>query len=85
MRSEQAESRWRHEGYVPTFNEYLENGAYSSAALLSMAQILIGVEQADENAYKWAMNNDNKFSIALEISTRLYNDITTNEVNMLEF
>ncbi|XVF83186.1 hypothetical protein PTKIN_Ptkin16aG0113800 [Pterospermum kingtungense] len=79
VRSEQAESRWRHEGYVPTFDEYLENGAYSSTALLSMANILIGVEQADENAYKWVTNNNNKFSKALQISSRLYNDITTNE------
>ncbi|XP_021278901.1 probable terpene synthase 6 [Herrania umbratica] len=75
----QVEAQWRHEGHLPTFDEYLENGAYSSAGILAMTQILVGMEEADESAYEWIINDDNKISKALPISTRLYNDIVTNE------
>ncbi|XVF78077.1 hypothetical protein PTKIN_Ptkin14bG0099500 [Pterospermum kingtungense] len=78
--AELVEAQWRHEKYVPTFDEYLENGLYTGAGLVAMTQIMIGMEESNKNAYEWAINNDNKFPKALQVSSRLYNDIVTNEV-----
>ncbi|XWS20740.1 hypothetical protein CRYUN_Cryun31cG0128700 [Craigia yunnanensis] len=74
-----AQARWVHEGYLPTFDEYLEIALKSSAAIVSVSLALIGMEEADENAYQWLINNDNKIHKALNILTRLYDDIMTNE------
>ncbi|OMO90643.1 hypothetical protein CCACVL1_07328 [Corchorus capsularis] len=38
--AEQLEARWRHEKYVPTFDEYLENGMYSGCSRMAFAQIM---------------------------------------------
>ncbi|TYI80433.1 hypothetical protein E1A91_D05G087200v1, partial [Gossypium mustelinum] len=46
---------------------------------LAMTQILIGMEEADQNAFHWILNSNNKFLKALQICSRLYNDIVTNE------
>ncbi|XVF59040.1 hypothetical protein PTKIN_Ptkin07bG0242200 [Pterospermum kingtungense] len=40
---------------------------------------MIGIEESDKNAYEWVANDNNKFRRALQISTRLSNDILTNE------
>ncbi|XWS20737.1 hypothetical protein CRYUN_Cryun31cG0128200 [Craigia yunnanensis] len=74
-----AQARWVHEGYLPTFDEYLEIALKSSAAIVSVSQGLIGIEEADENAYQWLINSDNKIHKALNIHARLYDDIMTNE------
>ncbi|KAK8645458.1 hypothetical protein V6N13_119286 [Hibiscus sabdariffa] len=79
VKAEQVECRWRHQGVVPTFEEYLEVGAYTGTGLLSMSQITLGIEEADRNAYEWVVNHNNKFSKALQINSRLYNDIVTGE------
>ncbi|KAL4335759.1 hypothetical protein GQ457_07G035680 [Hibiscus cannabinus] len=79
VKAEQAQCRWRHEGVVPTFEEYLEVGTYTSTGLLSMSQIMLGIEEADRHAYEWVVNHNNKFSKALQINSRLYNDIVTGE------
>ncbi|KAK8548644.1 hypothetical protein V6N13_054578 [Hibiscus sabdariffa] len=71
--------RWKHEGVHPTFERYLENGLYTSAALLSMTMIMLGLEEAGQSTYAWMVNNNNKLSRALQVLTRLYNDIVTNK------
>ncbi|XVF77892.1 hypothetical protein PTKIN_Ptkin14bG0084100 [Pterospermum kingtungense] len=43
-KAHQVEAQWKHEGHMPTFDEYLENGAYTVASLLAMTQIMIGME-----------------------------------------
>ncbi|KAK8571915.1 hypothetical protein V6N12_027983 [Hibiscus sabdariffa] len=68
-----------HEGVHPTFEVYLENGLYTSAALLSMTMLMLGLEEADQRTYAWMVNNNNKLPRALRVLTRLYNDIVTNE------
>ncbi|KAK8489182.1 hypothetical protein V6N12_052445 [Hibiscus sabdariffa] len=42
-------------------------------------QIMLGIEEADRNAYEWILNENNKFSRALQINSRLYNDIVTDK------
>ena len=78
-----AQARWVHEGYLPTFDEYVEIALKSSAAIVSVSQALIGMEEADEKAYQWLINSDNKIHKALNIFARLYGDIMTNEVFFL--
>ncbi|KAK8641343.1 hypothetical protein V6N13_010755 [Hibiscus sabdariffa] len=79
VKAEHAQCRWRHEGVVPTFEEYLEVGAYTGTGFLCMSQIMLGIEEADRNAYEWILNENNKFSRALQINSRLYNDIVTDK------
>ncbi|XVF57035.1 hypothetical protein PTKIN_Ptkin06aG0170600 [Pterospermum kingtungense] len=74
-----AQARWVHDGYLPTFDEYLETALKSSAAILTCSQALIRMEEADENAYQWLINTDNKIHKALNIFARLHDDIMTNE------
>ncbi|KAK8682186.1 hypothetical protein V6N13_054580 [Hibiscus sabdariffa] len=78
--AEETELRWKHEAVLPTFDDYLDNGLYSSTSLLNMAQIMLGIPEADQNTYEWMLNNTNKLPRALQICTRLYNDIVTDEV-----
>ncbi|KAH1048781.1 hypothetical protein J1N35_039565 [Gossypium stocksii] len=73
------ERRWVHGCYMPTFDEYLETALKTSVAILSVCQALIGMEEADETAYQWLINTDNKLYKALNVIARLYDDITTNE------
>ncbi|TYH69986.1 hypothetical protein ES332_D05G088500v1 [Gossypium tomentosum] len=79
VKAEQIECRRKHEKDVPTFDEYMVTGVYTCAARLAMTQILIGMEEADQNAFHWILNSNNKFLKALQICSRLYNDIVTNE------
>ncbi|XP_039027632.1 (-)-drimenol synthase-like [Hibiscus syriacus] len=46
------EAQWTKEGYMPTFDEYLEIALHSSAAVLVIAQVLVGME-ADANVFEW--------------------------------
>ncbi|KAL1076101.1 hypothetical protein V6Z11_D10G006100 [Gossypium hirsutum] len=73
------ERRWVHGCYMPTFDEYLETALKTCVAILSVCQALIGMEEADETAYQWLINTDNKLHKALNIIARLYDDISTNE------
>ncbi|KAK8352302.1 hypothetical protein V6Z12_A05G085900 [Gossypium hirsutum] len=78
VKAEQVECRRKHEKDVPTFDEYMETGVYTAAARLAMTQILIGMEEADQNAFHWILNSNN-FLKAFQICSRLYNDIVTSE------
>ncbi|OMO88017.1 hypothetical protein COLO4_20504 [Corchorus olitorius] len=51
----------------------------SGCSRMAFAQIMIGMEEADKNVYEWFLNTDNKITKSLQISSRLYNDIVTNE------
>ncbi|KAK5791931.1 hypothetical protein PVK06_033044 [Gossypium arboreum] len=74
-----AERRWVHRSYVPTFDEYMDTAMTSSAGLVSVCQALIGMEEADETAYQWLINTDNKLHKTVNKIARLYDDLSTNE------
>ncbi|XP_017648390.2 vetispiradiene synthase 2-like [Gossypium arboreum] len=57
----------------------METALKSSAAIVSVCQAFIGMEEADEIAYQWLINTDNKVHKALNIIARLYDDLATNE------
>ncbi|XP_021300340.1 probable terpene synthase 6 [Herrania umbratica] len=73
------EAQWTHEGYMPTFDEYLDIALHSSAAILVIAEVLVGMEEADANVFEWLRNGDSKSLAAIKIIARLYDDIATNE------
>ncbi|TYG48348.1 hypothetical protein ES288_D10G005900v1 [Gossypium darwinii] len=73
------ERRWVHRSYVPTFDEYMDTAMTSSAGLVSVCQALVGMGEADETAYQWLINTDNKLHKALNKIARLYDDLSTNE------
>lgn len=66
---------------MPAFDEYLENGIWSIGTVLTMAIMMMGMEEADEDAYQWLINFDAKILRAMCILTRLYNDVQSNEVH----
>ncbi|TYI59040.1 hypothetical protein E1A91_D10G005500v1 [Gossypium mustelinum] len=57
----------------------MDTALKSSAAIVAVCQAFIGMEEADETAYQWLINTDNKVHKALNIISRLYDDIATNE------
>ncbi|KAL4339763.1 hypothetical protein GQ457_08G008410 [Hibiscus cannabinus] len=73
------EAQWTNEGYLPTFDEYLEIALHSSAAILVIAQVLVGMEEADADAFQWLKLGDSKSLAAIKLIARLYDDIATNE------
>ncbi|KAK8483936.1 hypothetical protein V6N12_044404 [Hibiscus sabdariffa] len=79
MASNDGRPQWTNEGYLPTFDEYMEIALHSSAAILVIAQVLVGMEEADANAFQWLKNGDSKSLAAIKLIARLYDDIATNE------
>ncbi|XP_039030123.1 probable terpene synthase 6 [Hibiscus syriacus] len=73
------EAKWTKEGYMPTFDEYLEIALHSSAAVLVIAQVLVGMEEADANVFEWLRTGESKSLTAINLIARLYDDIATNE------
>ncbi|XVF70537.1 hypothetical protein PTKIN_Ptkin11bG0169400 [Pterospermum kingtungense] len=73
------QARWMHERIMPAFDEYLENGIWSIGTMVTMAIIMMGMEEADEDAYQWLIKFDAKILRAMSILSRLYNDIQSNE------
>ncbi|XVF70538.1 hypothetical protein PTKIN_Ptkin11bG0169500 [Pterospermum kingtungense] len=73
------QARWMHERIMPAFDEYLENGIRSIGTMVTMAIIMMGMEEADEDAYQWLIKFDAKILRAMSTLSRLYNDIQSNE------
>lgn len=82
MKAEQVECWRKHENDAPTFDEYMETGVHTAAALLAMTQILIGMEEADHNAFHWILNSNNKFLKAVQNCSRVYNELNLNKKKM---
>ncbi|XVF70539.1 hypothetical protein PTKIN_Ptkin11bG0169600 [Pterospermum kingtungense] len=73
------QARWLHERIMPSFDEYLENGIWSIGTMITMALVMMGMEEAEEDAYKWLIKFDAKILRAKSTLSRLYNDIQSNE------
>ncbi|XVE79238.1 hypothetical protein DITRI_Ditri14bG0041900 [Diplodiscus trichospermus] len=74
-----AQARWSQERIMPAFDEYLENGMWSIGAMITLALLMMGMEEADEDAYKWLIKCDDKLLRAMCIISRLYNDLQSSE------
>ncbi|KAK9029432.1 hypothetical protein V6N11_026549 [Hibiscus sabdariffa] len=75
----QAEARWLHENTMPTFIEYFENGIWSIGAIPTLAILMMGMREADEEAYRWLLDCDATILRAMCVMCRVYNDMQSNE------
>ncbi|GMI96279.1 terpene synthase 21 [Hibiscus trionum] len=75
------EARWLHENIMPTYGEYFENGLLSIGAIPTLAILMMGMREADEDAYRWLLNCDATATIvrAMCVMCRVYNDMRSNE------
>ncbi|KAJ8748373.1 hypothetical protein K2173_003010 [Erythroxylum novogranatense] len=72
-----AESKWRDEGYIPTFAEYMQIALFScSYPMLSVISFLGIVESSTKEAIEWVQNFP-KIVEALSVIGRLMNDIVS--------
>nr|BAJ53218.1 JHL17M24.1 [Jatropha curcas] len=79
LRAYRMEAKWSNDGYVPTFGEYLPNGATSSSYGLVAAVCFVGMEKfAGIKEYEWLKANP-KIANAVKIIGRLLNDIVSHE------
>ncbi|KAF2309601.1 hypothetical protein GH714_004160 [Hevea brasiliensis] len=79
LRSYRMEAQWFNEGYVPTFDVYLQNGSESSGYSLVVAAGFIGMEKiAGIKEYQWLQSNP-KIVKALKVLGRLENDIVSHQ------
>ncbi|KAJ9141348.1 hypothetical protein P3X46_031890 [Hevea brasiliensis] len=80
LRSYRMEAQWFNEGYVPTFDVYLQNGSESSTYGVVVAAGFIGMEKiAGIKEYQWLQSNP-KIVKALKVLGRLENDIVSHQV-----
>ncbi|KAL4296903.1 hypothetical protein GQ457_12G026080 [Hibiscus cannabinus] len=73
------DARWLHENIMPRFDEYLENGVWSIGVNTTLAVLMMGMREADEDAYRWLLNCDATILRAVSLQSRHYNDMQSNE------
>lgn len=79
------DAQWKHEGIMPKFDEYLENGKWSIGTATTLPLIMMGMKEADKDAFQWLVNYDAKILRAMSVLSRLYNDAVTNEVHIYNY
>ncbi|XP_021863394.2 probable sesquiterpene synthase [Spinacia oleracea] len=76
------EAKWRHEEFVPSFDEYMRNGVFSSGYLYIAAAAYLGMgEDATKAAFDW-VNENTKVLKASCIVGRLINDISSHKIEI---
>lgn len=66
-------------GYMPNFDEYMENALSTSTYLVLMPSLLLGMDSATKEAFDWVMSNP-KIVVASAKIGRCTDDIATYEV-----
>ncbi|KAK9026271.1 hypothetical protein V6N11_039115 [Hibiscus sabdariffa] len=73
------ESKWYHENYIPTIEEYMENGVVSSGYIMFAITSFVGMgDIVTEETFNWASNNPKIISAAAMIA-RLMDDIVSHK------
>ncbi|KDP46456.1 hypothetical protein JCGZ_12939 [Jatropha curcas] len=73
------EANWFNEGYVPPFEEYINNGLVTSAYIVIPAASFIGMEKVvGSKEYQWVKENP-KIVNASKLIGRLMDDVTSRE------
>ncbi|GKU85976.1 hypothetical protein SLEP1_g570 [Rubroshorea leprosula] len=73
------ESKWREEGYAPSFEEYMKNAQISSGYPMLVTNSYVGMGNvASKEAFEW-ISNDPKMLMASAILSRLMNDIVSHQ------
>ncbi|KAL2327953.1 hypothetical protein Fmac_021380 [Flemingia macrophylla] len=79
VRAYNTETRWLNDNYKPTIEEYLEISTISASYSLLTITSYIGMRYiTTENIFKWA-TNEPKIVKAANITSRLMDDIVSNE------
>ncbi|GKU85980.1 hypothetical protein SLEP1_g574 [Rubroshorea leprosula] len=74
------ESKWREEGYAPSFEEYMKNAQISSGYPMLVTNSYVGMGNvASKEAFEW-ISNDPKMLMASAILSRLMNDIVSHQL-----
>ncbi|GLU05007.1 hypothetical protein SLE2022_221320 [Rubroshorea leprosula] len=79
------ESRWIYSGYIPTFDEYLENGVRTIGAPLATTYAFFGTLDRDtisKHSLEWIQSPDSEFLYLAALIGRLYDDLQTSEDEM---
>ncbi|GLT63589.1 hypothetical protein SLA2020_361450 [Shorea laevis] len=79
------ESRWIYSGYIPTFDEYLENGVRTIGAPLATTYAFFGTLDRDnisKHSLEWIQSPDSEFLYLAALIGRLYDDLLTSEDEM---
>ncbi|KAL4273056.1 hypothetical protein GQ457_13G008590 [Hibiscus cannabinus] len=73
------ESKWYHENYIPTIEEYMENGVVSSGYIMFAITSFVGMgDIVTEETFNWASNNPKIISAAAMIA-RLMDEIVSHK------
>ncbi|XP_042518576.1 (-)-germacrene D synthase-like [Macadamia integrifolia] len=80
VRSYLKEAKWFNKGYIPTFEEYMQNASKSSAVTMVILNSLLGMgDVVTKEVLDWVMNERNKLLNASSLITRLMDDMVTNK------
>lgn len=74
------EARWRHEKYVPTYDEYMKNAIFSSGSLfVTVTTYLCMGNIPNKDSFEW-LHHNSRAPRASSVLTRLANDISGHKV-----
>jgi len=76
------EEKWRHEVYVPTYEEYKDNGVISSACLIIMKSFLLLAKSSVQDMFDWILSKPTIIA-AVSLIGRLINDISSHKVQYI--
>ncbi|KAL7124214.1 hypothetical protein ABFS83_14G033400 [Erythranthe nasuta] len=79
VRSYHVEAKWFIEGYLPPFNEYLDNALITCTYCYHTTTALLGTKSANEPDFEWLRQKPKMLVASLKIC-RLIDDIATYEV-----
>lgn len=69
-------------GYMPNFDEYMENALSTSTYLVLMPSLLLGMDSTTKEVFDWVMSNPKVVVASAKIS-RYIDDVATYEVYKL--
>ena len=76
------EAKWSHEVYVPTYQEYKDNGVITSTYPLQITSFLLLAKSSDQDMSDWILSNP-PIIRAVSLIGRLENDISSHKVQYI--
>lgn len=73
------EATWFNKGYMPQFDEYMENALITTVCFLLIPALLLGVGSATRETYDFLINNPRIVTAMAKIS-RVIDDVATYKV-----
>ncbi|XP_043708496.1 (-)-germacrene D synthase-like [Telopea speciosissima] len=74
------EAKWFNDGYIPTFEEYMQTASISIPCLSIIVTSLVGMgDIVTKETFDWAMNEHNKLMKASNLISRLLDDMMSHK------